>query len=172
MRVEKFKANFGSPARPTLFRVYLDFPGTGKEEKDVFFCKGAQIPSRNTGKIELSYFGRKIQYAGDTTYDDWTVTIYNDVDFTIRKKLEAWAELINGAKDNRSKFRPEDYKRDLRVDHVDGEDNIIKTYTFVGAFLQTTGDPIDLSWENSDQQEEYSVNFAYDYWYDPKINRE
>lgn len=163
LNIERFKNNFGSPARPTLFQVQINFP-TGNTEKDTFMCKGAQVPTRTVGLIEIPYMGRRIKYAGDSTFEAWTVTVLNDNDFTIRKKLEQWAEIINGARDNISAVDPRDYKRDLKVSHLDGAGNVVKEYVFIGAYPSNVGDEIDLSWENNDQPEEYGVMFEYDYW--------
>jgi len=165
MDIERFKANIGSPARPTLFKVMLNFPtGGDNSDKDEFFCKGAQIPTRTIGMFELSYMGRKCKWAGDSSFDDWTVTIVNDNNFTIRNKLERWAELINGARDNISKLYKPEWATDLFVFHLNGLKQTIKTYKFIGCFPTSVGDPIELSWDNNDSPEEYSVTFAVDYW--------
>lgn len=163
MDIGSFTSAFGSPAKPTLFKVQLNFPNSPNEPKDVFFCKGAQLPNRTVGMIELSYMGRKSKYAGDTTFDDWTVTIYNDVGFTIKRKLERWCELINETLSNVS-ADPSLYKRDLSVYHLDGAGNVLKTYKMIGTFPSSSGDPIDLGWDNNDSPEEYSVSFIMDYW--------
>lgn len=164
MRVEDFKTGFHAAAKPTLFKVYINFPGSTNEAKDVFFCMGASVPSKTIGLLELSYMGRKIKYPGDTLFEDWTVSIINDVNFTIRNKLEKWAELINGAKDNISYVDPNVWKSTAKVEHLNGEKQVIKTYNFIGIFPQSTGDPIDLRWDSNDTPEEYSVTFAYDYF--------
>jgi len=164
MRIENFKQAFYAPARPTLFKVYINFPNGDNNEKDVFFCKGTQIPTKMIGIMELSYMGRKIKYPGDATYDDWTVTIYNDVGFTIRKKLEAWTELLNGAKDNISYVDPNRWTGSAKVEHLDGEKNVIKTYNIVGIWPQSNGDAIDVGFDSNDTPEEYSVTFAIDYF--------
>lgn len=162
LAVDRFR-NVFQPARPTLFKVQLNFP-ENNEETDFFYCKGAQIPSKNIGLIELSFMGRKIKYHGDSTFEDWTVTVYNDRSFTIKRKLEIWGEIINKVRDNISPIVSSAYKKDFSVFHLDEQENIIKEYKLVGAFPINTGDPIELGWDQNDTPEEYAITFAYDYW--------
>lgn len=167
LNINTFKKAIRHPARPTHFKVQLNFPGNDSSQIDEFFCKGAQIPSSNIGPVELSYMGRKAKYPGDKTYDDWTVTIYNDDGFTIRKKLENWIELINTTKTNISESDWTKTQRDLAVFHLDGKGNILKQYFVKNAFPLTPGDAIELGWDQNDTPEEYTVAFAYDYWESP-----
>lgn len=165
MNVGRFKQAFRSPARPTTFRVQLNFPIAGDNSaNDEFYCKGAQIPSRPIGLIEMSYQGRKVKFQGDSTFDAWNVTIYNDIDFTIRRKLERWIERVNTAKGNISYTNWQDVQANLKVFQLDGVGNVLKTYTMINAWPMSTGDPIDLDWGNNDTVEEYAVSFEYDYW--------
>ena len=165
--IDKFKNYFGHPARPTLFVVSLAFPansGITWKEKDSFMCKGAQLPSRSIGIIELSYMGRKAKFAGDSVFDAWTIQIYNDQGFYIKNKLETWAEVINGARNNISATQLDDYKATATVKQLSGTGETLKQYTMIGLVPTSTGDAIDMSWDNNDSAEEYSVTFEMDYW--------
>lgn len=164
LSIDRFKNVIISPARPTLFKIQLNFPDGNNEEIDTVFCKGAQIPSADVGIIELSYMGRKAKYAGDKTFTDWTVTIYNDTNFTIRRKIESWSEILNSTKGNLSSTNWNNYQRNIKIFHYDGDNKVIKEYTLINAFPINTGDPIDLGWDQNDTAEEYSVTFAYDYF--------
>ena len=73
LRIDDFKRVLQSPARPTLFMVQLNFPNGDNSDKDAFFCKGAQLPSSDTGMIELSYMGRKAKYAGDRVFSRYVL---------------------------------------------------------------------------------------------------
>lgn len=169
--INAFKQRIRHPARPTHFLVQLNFPGNDNTESDQFYCKGAQIPSSNIGMVELSYMGRKAKYAGDRTYDDWSITIYNDDDFTIRKKFERWLELINTTKTNISEIDWAKIQTDMIVFHLNGQNKIIKQYIFKNAWPTMPGDAIDLAWDNNDTAEEYTVNISYDYWESPDTTR-
>jgi len=162
--IERFKTEFHQIAKPSLFEVTLVFP-SGNEVAAQFLCKGASVPTRTIGKIDLSYMGRKVVVPGDTSFSDWSVTVYNDRNFTIRRRLEEWAELINGAFTNLADtVEAHGLKRTMTVKHLDGKGFPIKTYYMIGCMPTSVGSAIDLSWERTDTAEEYSVDFAYDYW--------
>ena len=162
MRIESFKSAFGNSARPTLFRVMLQFPGDSVDS--TFYCKAASIPTRTIGEIELNYMGRKVYQPGDTTFEPWTVTVYNDTTFAVKRALESWQEIMNEAKNNVGSMDPSEYERDLMVFHLDNQDNVIKQYTFKSAFPLNSGDEIPLDWGSVDTAEEYAVQFRYLYW--------
>lgn len=167
MSITAFKNAIRHPARPTHFRVQLNFPGNDNNQIDSFFCKGASVPSATMGLVEMSYMARKAKFPGDRTYDDFQITIYNDIDFTVRKKLESWLELLNSTKGNISEDDWTKTQTDMSVFHLDGKGNVIKEYTLKNAWPNTPGEIIDLGWEQNDTPEEYTVNFTYDYWESP-----
>lgn len=181
--IDSFKSNglaLGG-ARPSLFRVRLDFPGvvtsralalSGAE----FLVRTAQLPAATLGTVEVPYFGRKIKIAGDRTFNDWTVTIMNDEDFAIRNAMEEWSNAINTLVSNR--LNPAvagtignnlgSYKVDLFVQQFakagPGEDGgVLREYKFTGAFPTEIG-TINLDWDTTNQIETFDVTFAYDYW--------
>jgi len=170
MKIEQFKSSFGRVARPTLFQVQLQFPGASVES--TFFCKGASIPTRTIGEIEIPFMGRKTFQPGDATYEPWTITIFNDVNFTVRRELENWHEIMNEAKNNRGVSNLSEYERDLSVFHLDDQENILKQYIFKSAWPTNSGDEIALDWGSADTAEEYSVQFRYDYWTTPDVTRD
>jgi len=163
LSIEGYKAMFGNVARPTLFLVTLQFP-TGTPLNHSFHCKGASIPTKSNGGFAMSFMGRKVQIPGDPDYEDWTVHVYNDIGYTIRRKLEEWGELINNTKQNIGFSLLQEVKRDLLVVQLGSKQEILKSYTIVGAYPQNCGDVINLSWDTTDTPEEYSVTFKYDYW--------
>jgi hypothetical protein len=154
-------------ARSTLFQVTLQNPGNGVADiKLPFMVKAAQIPSSDLGVIEVPYFGRKIRLAGDRTFGDWTVTVINDEDFLIRNAMEEWSNKINSLRGNLRTFgaaNPSLYKANAQVVQYSKTGVPIRTYTFNGIFPQAISS-IDLSWEATDQIEEFTVTFQYDWW--------
>lgn len=154
-------------ARNTLFQVTLQNPGNGVADiKLPFMVKAAQIPSSDLGIIEVPYFGRKIRLAGDRTFGDWTVTVINDEDFLIRNAMEEWSNRINTLRGNLRTFgaaSPLLYKANAQVVQYSKTGVPIRTYTFNGIFPSSIS-TIDLSWDATDQIEEFTVTFQYDYW--------
>ena len=89
--VDDFKSKIrGGGARPNLFKATVNFPtyAAGDVELTSFMCKGAQLPASVTNVIDVPFRGRQLKVAGDRTFEPWTVTIINDVEFSSRTALE------------------------------------------------------------------------------------
>ena len=154
-------------ARPALFQVIMNNPvNAAGDAKLPFMAKAAQIPASTIGTIEVPYFGRKIKIAGDRTFAEWTVTIVNDEDFLIRNSMEEWMQSINSHLGNVRKFgaaSPLLYKQNAQVGHYSKTGLPVRQYTFNGMWPVEVS-TIDLAWESTDQIEEFTVTFNYDYW--------
>lgn len=94
-------------ARPSLFQVSIPVPpnvvalsdGTTAAEvatKMAFTTQATTIPAGTIDPIEVNYFGRIFKLPGGRTFEDWTTTVLNDEDYTVRKGIEAWMDAING----------------------------------------------------------------------------
>ena len=149
-------------ARPNLFEATILSP-SGDMSDFRYMCKAAQVPGSTIPAIDVPYFGRQIRVAGNRTFEPWTVTIMNDENFTIRNGLEGWMEKINSHVGNNTVLPLESYKTTGDVIHFGKNGGKIARYQFEGLFPTEIG-AIELSWENNDQIEEYTVTFAYDYW--------
>jgi hypothetical protein len=170
--ISNFKANglvYGG-ARPSLFNVEMPAPqGIGIDnvslDKFRFVCRAAALPESRVSEIPVPYFGRRIKVAGQRDFQDWSVSVMNDEDFSVRAMFEAWSNALNRHVSNvrDPNISSENYKIDLTVNQYSKDGNIIRSYTLVGAFPTTIG-PITLNWESANQIEEFSVTFAYDYW--------
>ena len=164
--LDDFKAKLkGGGARPNLFRATVNFPGYagGDVELTSFLCKAAQLPASVMNVIEVPFRGRQLKIAGDRTFETWTATILNDTDFTIRNSMERWMNGINSHAANTGLTNPVDYQADLVVEQLDRDETVIKTYNFRGCF-PTNISAIDLSYETVDTVEEFTVEFAVQYW--------
>jgi len=167
-------------ARPNLFQVQMTgLPGgVGQSGQPFsFLCKAAQLPGSTIGTVPLYYFGRETKFAGNRTFADWTVTIINDENFSVRNSVEAWMNAINSNAGNvrapsqvvtggGSGGQP--YAINATVNQYSkqataGNNGIIKSYNFVGMFPVDLS-PIDLDWGTNDTVEEFTVTFAYQYW--------
>ena len=50
-------------------------------------CKMASLPGSTIAPIEVPFRGRKLQIAGDRTFDPWSITVINDTDFGVRNQI-------------------------------------------------------------------------------------
>lgn len=154
-------------ARNSLFQVTIQNPVNGVADIKVpFLVRAAQIPASTLGVMEVPYFGRKIRLAGDRVFGDWTVTVINDEDFLIRNAMEQWSNSIQSLQGNLRAFgsaSPLLYKAQAQVTQFSKTGLPIRTYTFNGIFPSDIS-PIDVDWSSTDQMEEFTVTFQYDWW--------
>ena len=166
--VAQFKSQglvFGG-ARPSQFQVDLFLPFASNNANRIqFLVKAAQIPTSSVGSIDVGYFGRKIKLSGDRSFPDWTVSILNDEDFSVRSIMEKWSNGLNTLVSNTldDNFFPVEYKADAIVTQYGKRGDIVRAYKFVGIF-PTDVSPINLDWDSTNTIEQYDVTFAYDYW--------
>ena len=161
----------GDGARPNLFEVRLTFPnyatsGVAASVKSSFMVKTAALPGSTVGMVTVPYFGREVKVAGNRTFADWSVTVINDEDFLIRNAMENWLRGINDNVTNLRSTRArtsQSYGVDAEVVQYSKDGKALKKYKFVGMF-PTDVAQIDLDWGSNDTIEEYTVNFAYQYW--------
>jgi hypothetical protein len=156
-------------ARPSLFEIILTVPPTVDtafaSQKFTFTCKAAELPESTISAIEVPYFGRKIKVAGERTFADWSVTVMNDEDFSVRALFETWSNAINRMVANvrDPAVAVENYKVDLEVVQYAKDGTKIRSYLLVGAFPTQVG-AIALSWDSQNAIEKFAVSFEYDYW--------
>ena len=152
-------------ARPSLFEVNISNPfNASADDKVRFMCKGGQIPASTITPVPVKYFGRDVKFAGNRTFEPWTVTIINDEDFAVRSTLEEWHQNINTVQGNvrQAGAGPEAYKSQGSVIHYGKQGNILREYKFIGIFPSLIA-AIDLNWE-TEAIEEFQVTFEYDYF--------
>jgi hypothetical protein len=196
--LEDFKARLiGGAARPNLFEVELTFPSFATDttttgdtdqtrtvsELSRFMIKTANLPASNVGVIEVPFRGRTLKIAGDRTFDVWTITVINDVDFSIRTAFEKWMNAINKHDDNSGLINPAQYQKDAVVKQF-GRSSVasanssvtsptatgpgdaipvLKAYKFYGIF-PTSVSAIDLSYDSTDSIEEFTVDLQVQWW--------
>lgn len=166
MNIEYLKSSLTHPARPTLFTVEISGSSIQSISTDTlkFTCKAAGLPANTIGKIEVPFYGRKVPYAGDRTYEDWNTTIIMDNDWTIYKELVAWKEAFNGAETNvASSSTMTNYKSDGYVQLYDPTGTSTLKIKMVGLFPYMIQN-LDLSWEANDQTADLNVTWFLDYW--------
>ena len=185
--LSQFKAKLiGGGARPNLFEVSIPtFPTAIAEawspgddaENGIFkfLCKSTALPASNMGSIEIPFRGRTLKVAGDRTFDDWTVTIINDEDFRLRTAFERWSNVMSKLDDATGVTNPSSYMTDGYVQQLGrggqiaaasndgGESSVLRSYKFFDVFPITVGE-IALSYDTTDQLEEFDVTFRYQYF--------
>ena len=175
--ISEFKSRLlGGGARPNLFEVELtDMPASvtlpWQAERFGFLCKAAQLPGMNIANIDVPFRGRIFKIAGDRTIDNWTITVINDEDFLYRNAFEEWTQQIAALDDNMGSTNPSSYMVNAKVFQLGrgselnsttnaGDSNVVlKEYEFIDIFPINVGQ-IDVSYENTDTIEEYTVEFA------------
>jgi len=175
--ISEFKSRLlGGGARPNLFEVELTaMPASvalpWQAERFGFLCKAAQLPGMNIANIDVPFRGRIFKVAGDRTIDNWTITVINDEDFLYRNAFEEWTQQIAALDDNMGSTNPSSYMVNAKVFQLGrgselssttnaGDTNVVlKEYEFIDIFPINVGQ-IDVSYENTDTIEEYTVEFA------------
>jgi len=165
-KVDDLKSRLpGGGARANLFRATVEFPGYADGDSNLvsFLCKSAQLPGSTVGTVPVPFRGQVLKVAGDRTYENWTVTIINDDLFKGRDAFERWMNGINQNKTNQGLVSPVAYQTDMIVEQLTRDNLVSKTINIRGAFpIAISG--IDLSYDTVDAIEEFTVEFAYQYW--------
>jgi hypothetical protein len=167
--IADFKAQMiGGGARPNQFRVELTFPsyvglGAVAGQRAQFLCKSAQLPASTIENIQVLYRGRPVNFAGERTFQPWTVAIYNDTTFGIRNALEQWQSGIQNYNTTNGRTNPTDYQVDLNVHQLDRNGAIVKSYKFVDAMPINVG-AIQLDYDQQNAIEVFDVEFQYNYF--------
>ncbi len=158
--IDQFKAQLlGGGPRANRFRVFI--PRSG--DKIEFLCQSAQIPAAQVGVIEQNFRGHILKMAGDRTFEPWTVTIINDVEFSSRSALEDWQTDIQEL-DSGEGITSLDYMVDRAfVEQLNKDDTVLARYEFFNMFPTSIG-AIDLSYETVDALETFDVEFQYSHW--------
>lgn len=159
-------------ARPALFEMELRWPanvitGPLATQLSRFMVRAAEIPQSAIPSVAVPYFGRKLQYMGDRTFAPFSVTIFNDENFAIRRALEEWMDRMSGHRSATSQYRQGNqtggFTTDLSVTQFGREGNRLRTYNFIGAF-PTSLAAVPLDWDTTDQIETYTCEFTYQWW--------
>jgi len=154
-------------ARPNLFEVNVTGRSGAIANMTPFMAKIASIPPSTMGVVEVPYFGRQVKVPGNRTFDNLSLTILNDEKFSIRNSLEAWMALMNSHVGNvqGQSLAALTTNTEVTVKHygVSGANDVLGEWKFVNCFPINLGE-IALDWGSNDTVEEYTVDWAYDYW--------
>lgn len=165
--INEVQANFRfEGARTTLFSVTIDNPVNNAFDNTIpFLASATSLPESDLGNIPVPYFGRIINFAGDRSYPQWSVTIMNDENFQIRNAMEQWSNAINRRVQNvRDPGVAESgYKSTATVTQLAKTGEELRVYRFNGIYPSNISD-IRLDWGDQNQFQRFNVVFTYDYW--------
>jgi len=169
--VDTFRSEMsGGGARPSLFDIVLTAPAwVGFPSSQFpFKAKASSIPASTIEAKEVAYFGHMVKFAGDRTFDDWTVTVYNDEDFAIRDAFERWLDGMDrhsqdGSVRGAAGTNPGSYVGNAVVRQYGKEGSVIKEYDFVNLWPSSVAE-IAVDWDTTNEIETFDVTFKYDYY--------
>jgi len=168
---DNFRAGMqGGGARPNLFDIILTAPSwVGFPTSDfVIKAKASSLPASTVGVKTISYFGHDVQFAGDRTFEDWSISVYNDEDFAVRDGFERWLDGIDrhsqdGSVRGGANSNPNSYVGNAVVRQYGKDGSIIKEYEFVNIW-PTNIAAITLDWDTKDDIQMFDVTLKMDYW--------
>ena len=158
--IDQFKAQLiGGGPRANRFKVFIPRAGNKIE----FLCKAANIPAGTLGEVVVPFRGHNLKLAGERTFEDWQITVINDVEFSVRSGLEAWQEEIQ-AMDSGVGSTSTDYLISRAfVEQLNKDDSVLARYEFFNMFPKNIG-AIELSYDTVDALEEFTVDFTFSHW--------
>jgi len=158
--IDQFKAQLiGGGPRANRFKVFIPRAGNKIE----FLCKAANIPAGTLGEVIVPFRGHNLKLAGERTFEDWQITVINDVEFSVRSGLEAWQEEIQ-AMDSGEGATSTDYLISRAfVEQLNKDDSVLARYEFFNMFPKNIG-AIELSYDTVDALEEFTVDFTFSHW--------
>jgi hypothetical protein len=157
--ISDFSGKFEGGARPNRFQVNVSFP-TQSLQDFMFLCRSASQPASTLGEVAVPYMGRTYKIPGDRTFEDWTITIYNDNDHAIRKEFETWHQLLNEYEKNvNGSVGSSNMMGQANVWQLSQDGSDLHSYEFTDVWPKEIG-AIDLAWDNNDAVEEFTVTMC------------
>ena len=169
--IDNLKTALKSGARSNLFKITLTGKGLTALENDdfSFLCKAGQLPGSTLGIIEVPFSaGRRYKAPGDRTFADWTTTVINDSNHTIRKALEDLQKTYGTTDYNSttSKTKTGGIATDfssITVEQLNQAGTVVNSYKLLNCWPSDIS-TIDLSYDSTDTLEEFTVTWSYDYF--------
>lgn len=171
MNISNFKqALSGGGARANLFRVNGTFPaasisaaGSNPANSIQFLCRAAQLPASTLGVVTVPFQGRLLKVAGDREFAEWTITILNDNDFSLRNAFEKWSDVINRVETNVGRNGLSQYSQQWTVTQMSRDGKDLKKYTFIDIWPSSIS-AIELNQDPTTSVEEFTVTMQYQYY--------
>ena len=155
----------GGGARANQFTVTIT--GTAfvsNTDQIKFMCRSASLPALTVGEVPVFYRGRQIYVAGDRTYADWTITLYNDSGWKARGDFERWNNALQEIGVSTSGTQdPASYYGVAFIDQKDRSDSgAIRVAELQGVWPTNVGE-IALAYDTVDAIEEFEVTLRFNW---------
>ena len=153
----------GGGARANQFKVDITSPFISDSESLSFLCRSASLPAMTVGEVPVFYRGRQIYVAGDRTFADWTVTVYNDGGWVARSNMENWNNAVQEIGNSTvGAQNPSAYYGTIDVTQLDRSDNPLRTAQLIDAWPTNVGE-IALAYDTVDAVEEFEVTLRFNW---------
>lgn len=163
--IDNFKSKFRDLARQYMFKVVLFPPiaGVNFGELGTVLVESTTLPTKNVTAVDSQFMGQQFKLAGNIEYPDWSVTFRIDTDYKIYEAVRGWVDNIRPGQGGDANIMktPKEYKGQLQLVQIDGEQKEIANLILWGAFPSAIGE-VTLDTKTSDVQL-LPVTFAYDY---------
>ena len=89
-KISDFKSHLaGGGARANQFMCEILWPGSvgiagTATDRAEFLIQATNLPGMTIGEVAVPFRGRNLYLAGDRTFEAWTITVLNDIEFTLR----------------------------------------------------------------------------------------
>ena len=153
-------------ARANYYIVEGKLPDLQAERNLSFLCRSASLPVANVNVVEvMTPGGRKLKLSGERTFDNWTITVYNDTAMRMRKSFESW------------QYKSGLYSSPIAYDSLDGYASAagwsvrqlsrtgveVHGYQFFNCWPSRLGE-ISLSYDEAGSIEEFEVELAFSHY--------
>jgi len=147
-------------SRANKYKISFDKGGKNLET----LVKSGSVPGHTVGVAEVYSQGRKLSLAGDSTYDTWDCSIYNDNSLSNNSAIHDWMlEIDDFANNTSSASTLGAYGRDITVEQLDRRGTTVKKFILKNAW-PTTIAAIDLASDSNDTVSETAVTFVYSHY--------
>jgi hypothetical protein len=159
--INDFKANLlGAGLRANRFEVFI--PRTGS--KIQFLCKTGALPGQTIEPVEIVHKGLTFNIAGNRSFEDWTVGIYNDSEFSARNAVEEWMSTIVPMDDSSVASLGYEYMVDkATISQLGRDDSVVATYEFYNMW-PTSIAAIDMDTSGGEEITTTEVTFKYSHF--------
>jgi hypothetical protein len=156
--------------RPNQFAIQIAFPSTIPNiatnelyRTSSFLVNIAELPGVSIGTVPIYYRGRELKLPGDKSFAPFTCTILNDTDFSLRKGLEGWMNVMESNIDKKGYTAPGLYFGQIIVSQLDRSGNTLRYYVMKNAYPNDIG-AVGLDFSANDQLSSFQVAFQYQHY--------
>ena len=152
----------GGGARANQFMVTISGVAFVTQSEQIrYMCRSTSMPAMTVGEVPVFYRGRQIYVAGDRTYADWTVSVYNDAGWLARGDLERWNNALQDIGSTTTGSQdPANYYGMAEVRQKDRSDNEVRVAMLYDVWPTNIGE-IALAYDTVDAVEEFDVTFRF-----------